>query len=98
MTPFDPDNPTAHIEKQLDEIIQTLNIITSAFPKIDGAVDVEGHRKYHEAMMSAAKEQAEFWRELKVDLASKGTIGLVVILSGLIFAGVLAKFGVLLNK
>ena len=98
MTILDPENPTAHIEKQLDEIIQTLNVIISAFPKVDGAVDVEGHRKYHEAMMSAAKEQAEFWRELKLDLAKKGTIGLIVILSGLIFTGVLAKFGVLFSK
>jgi hypothetical protein len=90
-----PDAPqTSHIESQLDSIIATLNVITSAFPMVDGKVDVEGHRKYHEAMIAAATEQAEFWRELKLDLAKKGTFALIIIVLGLIATGVLVKLGI----
>jgi len=90
-----PDSPSiAHIETQLDSIITSLATITSAFPTIDGKVDVEGHRKYHEAMISAATEQAEFWKELKLDLAKKGTFALVIIVLGLITTGILVKLGI----
>ena len=83
-----------HIESQLDSIIKTLETITSAFPMIDGKVDVEGHRKYHEAMIAAATEQAQFWKELKLDLAKKGTFALIIIVLGLLATGVLVKLGI----
>ena len=82
------------IEKKLDLILEHLTKMEGAFARnTDGTVDFDGHRRYHESMIEAAKEQAEFWRELKLDIAKKGTWGLLIIVLGLILVGVQTKFG-----
>ena len=67
----------------------------SGFPKSeDGSVDYDGHRKYHEALIEAAKEQADFWRSLKLDIAKRGAWAILTILCGLVLLGISAKFGI----
>jgi|GEM_PF-3261726 len=82
------------IEKKLDLILDHLARMEGAFARDDdGSVDFDGHRRYHESMIEAAKEQAAFWRELKMDIAKKGTWGLLIIVLGLIMVGIQTKFG-----
>lgn len=83
------------INKMLEEILGEVKKLHGAFPvKEDGESDIEGHRKYHEAMIEAAKAQTEFWRELKLDIAKKGIWGLLIVLVGLVMAGLAAKIGI----
>lgn len=82
------------IERKLDLILDHLTKIEGAFARNeDGTVDIDGHRRYHEAMIEAAKEQAQFWRELKLDIAKKGAWGLLIIVLGLVVVGFQSKFG-----
>ena len=83
------------IEHKLDLILVEIKQLNSAFAKnSDGSVDFDGHRRYHEEMIEAAKAQTKFWQELKIDIAKKGLWGLLVILCGLVIAGFSAKTGV----
>lgn len=83
------------IEAKLDLILEQQTKMLGAFARdADGSIDFDGHRRYHEAMIEAAKEQAAFWRELKIDIAKKGLWGLLVILCGLVLTGVATKTGV----
>jgi len=83
------------IESQLDEILTEVKKIHGAFPRTDdGEIDFSGHREAHEAMIEAAKAQAEFWRELKLDVIKKGVWGLLIIVCGLAITGFAAKFGI----
>lgn len=83
------------IEKKLDLILAELKKMESGFPKNeDGDVDFDGHRKYHESMIEAAREQAKFWKDLRIDIAKKGVLFLIVTLCGLMVIGVQTKFGV----
>ena len=61
---------------------------TEAFP--DGSV---AHKAAHQAMIDAARQEAEFWRGLKVEIAKKSIWGILQILTVLVLAGVAAKFG-----
>lgn len=72
-----------------------VEIIIKAFPHVDDSADFEGHRKAHEAMIKAAEAQARFWDELKLEVAKKGVVGLLVLIIGLIAAGLVVKVGVL---
>lgn len=45
--------------------------IADAFPEADPV----GHRRHHEAVIKAAEERAEFWKTMRVKLASWGLIG-----------------------
>lgn len=82
------------IERKLDLILDHLTRLEGAFARNDdGSVDIDGHRRYHEAMIDAAKEQAQFWRELKLDIAKKGAWGVLVIVVGLVVVGLQSKFG-----
>jgi len=70
-------------------------MLHNAFPRTEaGETDIEGHRKYHEAMIKSAEAQAEFWKELRLDIAKKGVWGLLIILVGLVMAGLAAKLGI----
>jgi hypothetical protein len=69
--------------------------ISAAFPADEaGMVDFIGHRRAHEAMIKAAHAQADFWRELRLDIAKKGAWGVLIIVVGLILVGASAKFGI----
>lgn len=76
------------IEETLNEILLGMKKFERAFP--DG---VEAHRMSHEAMIKAAQAEEKFWTEMKLDLAKKGTWGLLIILMGLMLAGLSVKLG-----
>jgi hypothetical protein len=78
------------LEQKVDEALSILATITHAFP--DGP---EAHRAAHVAMIKAAAAEEKFWTELKLDLAKKGIVGIVVILAGLIMLGAAVKLGAL---
>ena len=83
------------IERKLDLILMELKKLEGAFPKDEaGDVDYEGHRKYHESLIRAAEAQAEFWNDLKREVAKKGIIALIVIVLGLLWLGAQAKLGI----
>lgn len=76
------------INSRLDKIFEELADIKDAFP--DG---VHNHRVAHEAMIKAAEAEEKFWSELKLDLAKKGAWGLLIIMVGLVLAGLSVKLG-----
>lgn len=83
------------IEQKLDLILAEMKSLKAAFPRNpDGTTDFDGHRRYHEQLIKAAEAETEFWRELKLDIAKKGMWGLLVILCGLILAGLAAKLNI----
>lgn len=61
----------------------------SAFPNEDPLK----HRLYHEAVMRAAEAQEKFWNELRLDIAKKSAWGVMILLVGLLLAGLAAKTG-----
>ena len=73
-------------KKNFDEGIEKLK--KDAFP--DGA---ENHKNAHQAMINAAQAQERFWNELKLDIAKKGTFGLLITPLGLLMLGIAVKFG-----
>jgi len=82
------------LDDRLDEILAEVRKIHGAFPRTnEGETDFDGHRQYHEAMIRAAEAQAAFWNELKLDVVKKGVWGMLIILLGLIMAGLAAKLG-----
>ena len=84
----------AHIDKRFDEIMAELRKINGAFPRdIDGEVDHEGHRKYHESLIRAAEAQEQFWRDIRVDVAKKGVWAAIIIVLGLLVVGLQIKLG-----
>lgn len=84
----------AHLDRRFDEVLAEIKKISSAFTtNEDGSTDFEGHRKFHEEKIRAAKAETEFWRELKLEIAKKGIWSLLVIICGLIVVGTSAKLG-----
>lgn len=85
---------TCEVKDQLDAILAKLDAFEDAFPRDrDGLPDVAGHRRGHEAEIAAAKAREKFWNELRLELAKKGAWGIVLVLVGLILAGLAAKLG-----
>jgi len=60
-----------------------------AFPNGDPAA----HRAVHDAMLEAAQEQTRFLREIKLDFAKKSLWGILMLLCGLLAAGLMIKTG-----
>ena len=84
----------AHIDRRFDEVLAELKKISSAFTtNDDGTTDFEGHRRFHEQKIVAGKAEADFWRELKLEIAKKGIWSLLVVICGLIVIGASAKLG-----
>lgn len=85
---------SSHIDKRFDEVLEELKKIHGAFAiNEEGSTDFEGHRRFHEEKVRAAKAEAEFWKELKMEIAKKGIWSLLVIICGLIVVGLSAKIG-----
>jgi len=83
-----------HLDRRFDEVISELKKINGAFAtNPDGSTDFDGHRRFHEEKLRAAKAEAEFWAELKMEIAKKGIWSLLVIVSGLVVVGISAKLG-----
>lgn len=74
-----------------------LHRLMNAFPE----GDVDGHRRAHEAMIEAAREQAEFWRDLKQDVAKRSLWGLIRLIGWLVAVGgvayVAGKLGIVVK-
>lgn len=86
----------AHLDRRFDELLVEIKKISSAFTSNeDGSTDFEGHRKFHEEKIRAAKAEADFWRELKLEIAKKGLWSLLVIICGLVVVGASAKLGLM---
>lgn len=84
----------SEIDDRLAEILLEVKKIHGAFPRDSkGETDFDGHREYHEAMIRAAEAQAEFWKELRLDIAKKGMWGLIITIGTLIVIGLSAKLG-----
>lgn len=75
---------TSHGEilEKLERILETQEHILSAFP--DG---VENHRRAHEAQMEAAEAEKKFWEAIKLEVAKKGAISLMIFVWGLLLVG-----------
>lgn len=82
------DAADARMETHMASEEATFARIMGAFP--DGP---ERHCEAHQAMIAAARAQEQFWRDLRVDVAKKGILGLLVVICGLILTGAAAKFG-----
>lgn len=83
------------IERKLDLILDELKKLEGAFPRNeDGTADFEGHKRFHESKIRAAEAEARFWEELKLDIAKKGTWGLLIIILGIFMVGIGTKFGI----
>ena len=63
--------------------------VMSAFPNEDPFK----HRMYHESVMRAAEAQERFWNELRLDVAKKSAWGVMLLLLGLMLAGLALKTG-----
>jgi hypothetical protein len=88
------NSDNAHIDKRFDEVLVELKKIHGAFAiGDDGTTDFDGHRRFHEEKVRAAKAEAEFWSELKMEIAKKGIWSLLVIVCGLVVVGLSAKIG-----
>jgi hypothetical protein len=49
-------------------------MLSNAFPQ----GDADGHRRHHEAAISAAERRAKFWTTMHVELAKWGLLGFAV--------------------
>lgn len=70
------------LDEKIDLALEILASITQAFP--DGPLK---HREAHEAWIEAKKEEAQFWKALKLEIAKKGVWVLLTVLVGLVWAG-----------
>ena len=77
------------VEEKLDVALEILVELLNAFP--DGPIN---HRAAHEALIKAKNAEAEFWMELKLDIAKKGVWGTITLIIGLIAIGIATKTGV----
>ena len=77
------------LEEKLDIALAMLDDLASAFP--DGPAN---HRTAHEAWIKAKHAEAEFWMQLKLDIAKKGVWGILVVILGLIAVGFSTRTGV----
>jgi len=78
-----------HEEREAARMSSLLNALkVEAFP--DGA---EAHKAAHQAMINAAKDQADFWKGLKQEVAKRSLGGILHVLIVLMFAGLALKLG-----
>lgn len=77
------------LEEKIDVTLAILDDFLNAFP--DGPAN---HRAAHEAWINAKHAEAEFWMELKLDIAKKGVWGILAIILGLIAVGISTRTGV----
>lgn len=81
----------SHIEQQLEKIISQISHLHTAFPIVDGEVDVSGHRRYHEAKIKAAESEAKFWQGIREEAIRKGIWFTMILVLGLIVVGIQVK-------
>ncbi len=84
-TPDLPDFCIQHTQT-IAELKADVEALKGAFP--DGPVN---HRRAHEEMISAAMSDKNFMREMKLDMAKKGTFLFVMFILGLLWMGLELK-------
>jgi hypothetical protein len=95
LPPLDRATPAALLEAVRDlsrqlrdhaaEERQMWERIATAFPtRPDGRRDYDGHHDYHAAMIDEARDRARLWRDLRAQLLTRGTIGLLSVIAALI--------------
>lgn len=78
-----------HEERETERVVTMINQLKAdAFPNGEAA-----HRAAHQAMIDAAKEQADFWKGLKQETAKKSLGGILHVLIVLLLAGLAVKLG-----
>ena len=65
---------TKHIA---DEAIDFERMVASAMALAYPSGDAAGHRKHHEALITLAEEQAEFWKKMRLSVATWGILGIL---------------------
>lgn len=87
------------LKEKIDLVLLKLKQLEAAFPHDEtGDVDWIGHRRYHDAKITAAKAEAEFWTALKLDIAKRGAWAIITILAGFVLFGLVMKFRFLLSQ
>jgi hypothetical protein len=74
-------------DKKVDEAIRRIDDLHKAFP----GGDWEGHRRYHEAIIRKMEDRAQFYKDLRNELAKKGLWALLVMLGIALWAYVKSK-------
>lgn len=69
------------------EMLSTQSIVKLAFPE----GDADAHRRYHEELIRKAKVRADFYQELRTELAKKGIWAVIVLLGIALWAFVKSK-------
>lgn len=77
---------TLSMDDKVDAILDMLLSIKDAFPE-----GPDKHRADHSAWIEAKKSEAEFWKELKMDITKNGIRGLIIVVLGLIVLGIQTK-------
>lgn len=63
-------------DRKVDEVIRRVDDLHKAFP----GGDWEGHRRYHERLISKMEAREQFYRDLRAELAKKGMWAVIVLL------------------
>ncbi|MFM0432378.1 hypothetical protein PQQ75_25430 [Paraburkholderia aspalathi] len=73
------ENVTRHAvtDKKVDEAIRRIDDLHKAFP----GGDWEGHRRYHETIIAKNEARANFYGDLRSELAKKGVWAVIVVLA-----------------
>jgi hypothetical protein len=91
---MDKDASIADLCEKIDAMMKEMKNISNAFIRnVDGSIDYDGHRKYHDAIVQAANAQEKFWVELKLDLAKKGLWFVLLVIIGFVVLGIQTKLG-----
>ena len=84
------DDEMSKLKGMIDGAIKDATTsLLHAFP--DG---IENHREAHERMISAAKAEEAFWKDLKLDIAKKSIWGILHILFLMTLGTLAVKLGI----
>ena len=98
MTECDQTVVQCPMETKIDRLLAMQESFAGAFHKDEGGqIDFIGHKRYHDAAISAARAQEDFWRGLRYDLTKRGIIWAVITLLGLASVGLLWKISTLVH-
>ena len=87
------------MEEKIDRLLVMQEAFAGAFHKDEyGQVDFVGHKRYHEAAISAARAQEEFWRGLRYDLTKRGIIWGIITILGLASLGLAWKLATFMHR
>lgn len=74
-------------DRKVDEAIRRIDDLHKAFP----GGDWDAHRRYHEAIIRKMEDRAQFYRDLRTELAKKGAWAVLGMLAIAVWAYVKSK-------